>query len=780
MSIRVGRWLLLAQSALVLSLAPAGAQDVLTLPEIKVTAPSPIKRRTVRPGPPAQVATPAPAPAPTPLQGTLPIVTDQFATVTVVPREELQRSPGSTLGDVLFGKPGITGSSFAPGASSRPIIRGLDVNRVGIVDNGVGAGGASDLGEDHFVPVNPLATSQVEVIRGPATLRYGSQSIGGIVSATNNRIPEALPCGPSPAPLPGIVKAPARTLALPGCASAELRGALSSVDNSREGGALYDAGAGAFAFHADVFGRQTDNYRVPSYPYLVAPDPAELPLATRPGGFNGRQPNSWTRSHEASVGGSYLFMGGFAGLAYTRNATLYAIPGADGDGHRTRIDARQDKLTGKAEVRPGATAIDAVRLWWGFTDYKHNEIGLADAADPGSDGIRQTFTNRELEGRVEVQLAPFNLRFAELTTAVGVQAGRQELTAPGDDPTSPVNGLFDPNKNNRVAGYVFNEFKLSDSTKAQLAGRIERVNLNGLATVFAGANPVFDAAADPMSVGPASRRDLTFTPKSASVGLIQNLPWNLVGSVTAQYVERAPKPAELFSRGAHDATATFDIGNPDLKIEVAKSVEAGIRRSVGPIRFELTGYYTRFDGFIFRRLTGNTCDETMCIDPATGTLELRQAVYSQRDAIFRGGEFQFQYDAVPIWGGFLGVDGQYDIVRATFTDGSNVPRIPPQRLGGGVYFRSTEWFARVSLLHAFAQNDIAVVGETPTPAYNLLKAELSHSRLLNNHPSGIKQFTIGVVGNNLLNEDIRNHVSYTKDVVLMPGASVRLFASAKY
>ena len=116
-------------------------------------------------------------------------------------------------------------------------------------------------------------------------------------------------------------------------------------------------------------------------------------------------------------------------------------------------------------------------------------------------------------------------------------------------------------------------------------------------------------------------------------------------------------------------------------------------------------------------------------------------------------------------------------MRATFTDGTNVPRIPPQRIGGGVYFRNAEWFARVNLLHAFAQNDIAVIGETPTAGYNLLKAELSYTQVLKNHPSGIKQLTVGVVGNNLLNEDIRNHVSYTKDEVLMPGASVRLFAS---
>ena len=116
-------------------------------------------------------------------------MTDQFATVTVVPNEEIRRSGGATLGDLLFSKPGITGSSFAPGASSRPIIRGLDVNRVGIVENGIGSNGASDLGEDHFVPIDPLSTNQVEVIRGPATLRYGSTAIGGVVSATNNRIP---------------------------------------------------------------------------------------------------------------------------------------------------------------------------------------------------------------------------------------------------------------------------------------------------------------------------------------------------------------------------------------------------------------------------------------------------------------------------------------------------------------------------------------------------------------------------------------------------------------
>jgi hypothetical protein len=141
------------------------------LPEVRVRAPSPIVRRKPRPAPAAAAeptqAAPARTTAETPLPGTLPIVTDQFATVTTIPNEELRRSTGGTLGDLLFSKPGVTGSGFAPGASSRPVIRGLDANRVGIVENGGSGGGVSDLGEDHFVPVDPLTSDQIEVIRGP-------------------------------------------------------------------------------------------------------------------------------------------------------------------------------------------------------------------------------------------------------------------------------------------------------------------------------------------------------------------------------------------------------------------------------------------------------------------------------------------------------------------------------------------------------------------------------------------------------------------------------------
>lgn len=680
----------------------------VALPEVAVSAASPIQRGAAAPTSDAF------------LQGTLPIVTDQFATVTAVPNEEIRRSGAATLGDLLDGRPGITGSSFAPGASSRPIIRGLDVNRVRIQENGIGANGASDLGEDHFVPVDPLTTERIEVIRGPATLRFGSQAIGGVVETSNNRIPTGIPSR-------GI--------------SSEFRAGISSVDKGTDGAVLLDAGAGNVALHADAFGRSTDDYRIPG----------------------GRQLNSATSNNGQSLGGSYIFSDGFLGLAVKQNSALYRIPGTEGETNQTRIDARQTKLNAKGEWRAPSSAIDAIRFWGGSTSYKHNEIGLSNPADFASAAIQQTFLSKEHEGRVEVQLSPFDLRFASLTTALGVQASRQDLDAPSPNGI----GLWDPNKTESIAGYLFNEFRFTNTTRMQLAGRIEHADLSGIGREFDGIGT--------LTAAPAS---LSYTPKSLSLGLIRNLPLDLVASLTAQYVERAPKPAELFSGGVHDATVTFDKGNTRLGIEAAQSLEAGLRRAQGPVRFEATVYYTRFKGFIYRRLTGNTCDEAGdCTAPA----ELNEAIYSQADATFRGAEFQSQWDLAPLGSGMFGVENQFDVVRATFSDGGNVPRIPPLRLGGGTYWRDANWLARMRLIHAFAQNNIAAAGEKATPDYDDLRAELSYNwKAIKPRADQLSEMTVGISGNNLLNRDIRNSVSYSKDQVQMPGTSVRLFASVRY
>ncbi|HVG51371.1 MAG TPA: TonB-dependent receptor [Xanthobacteraceae bacterium] len=702
-------------------------QQATEIPEISATTSSPIRRGRTR----IEVnAAPVPATQLPNFVGTLPIVTDQFSTVTIVPQAEMQRDGGATLGDLLMNKPGITGSSFAPGGSSRPVIRGLDNYRVRIQENGIGQNGVSDIAEDHAPPVDPLSANQVEVIRGPATLRYGSQAIGGVVNATNNRIPEMIPSR-------GI--------------AGEMRGAFTSVDNGQEGAVVLDAGKGNFAFHADAFGRNANDYRIPGYPYLFPPDPPPI--------VGNTQPNSAARSNGQAAGGSYVFQNGFIGAAVSQFSSVYRIPGIEASETNTLIDMRQTKLASKGEVRPRENGIEAIRFWGGSTNYQHDEI----ANEGGFNGIQQTFTNKEQEGRIEVQSMPFDLRFATLTTAVGVQGMQQRLAAPGIE-----GGLFDPNRTNGVAGFLFNELRFGDRFRMQLAGRIERNTVKG---------SVPDLFVDPdVNIN----RDLSFTPKSGAVGILYDLPADLVLSGTAQYVQRAPRAPELLSRGPHEATGTFDIGNPNLKIEAANSFEVGLRRGKGPIRFEATLFQTRFNGFIFRNLTGETCDADFasCTPGGTGE-ELNQAVYLQRDATFRGAEFQMQYDVAPVATGLFGVDAQYDFVRATFTDGTNVPRIPPMRIGGGIYWRDANWLVRTGLLHAFSQNEITA-NETPTHGYNLLKAEVSHTRKLTPTDFGPREITVGLVGNNLLNADVRNSVSFKKDEVLMPGIGVRAFATIKF
>lgn len=712
-----------------LAITGAGAQTQITLPEITVTAPSPIQPRVL----PEQASQPA-------RDGIA--VNRSFSSVTFLTASEIIRDGGRTIGDQLGEQPGITTSGFAPGSADRPIIRGLDNFRVRIQENGIGSQDVSDLGEDHGVPIDPLAAQRIEVIRGPGTLRYGSQAIGGVVSVDNNRIPSFLTA-------PGF--------------QVETRSAVSSVDRGVENSALIDARSGQFVVHGDIYHRNADDYRIPG----------------------GEQLNSFVRANGQAIGGSYFLPDnrGFIGFSLSHFTSLYGIPGADAPTTRTRIDLEQTKLASKGEFHIDGSFIETIRYWAGGSVYRHDEKGLNDS---GLFETGATFKNREVEGRVELQLTPLETGIGRLTSAFGLQAGRQEIGTAGE-----AGGLLPPAATNSTAIYNFNELQVLPGTKLQAAGRAEFVTVKGTATTFpAGFLPTFTlvdgfdpdtgdaiqtAVPDELASAKRSRR---FAPLSASLGILQDLPFGFVGTLTGSYIERAPKAAELFSRGAHDAPGTFEIGDPNLKKETAKSIELGLRRYVGPWRFDASLYATRYDGFIYRRVTGVRCDDEFesC---GTGS-ELTQVVYTQRNATFVGGELKTQYDLVEIGPHTFGVEAQYDIVRAKFSGDENVPRIPPHRLGGGLYWRMGEsWSAKVNLLHAFSQRRIAPE-ETPTSGYNLLNAELSYKVKLEDGLMGPVELTAGVKGTNLLNETIRNAVSFRKDDVVAPGRGVRAFLSAKF
>lgn len=495
------------------------------------------------------------------------------------------------------------------------------------------------------------------------------------------------------------------------------------------------------AVHADAYGRSAGDYRIPG----------------------GIQANTRLRSEGQAVGASYIFDGGYIGTALQHVTSLYHIPGIDEAAQNSRIDLAQTKVTTKGEWRAPIEAITAVRFTFGASDYRHNELGIG---GDGLDGVQNTIKNRELEGRFELDHAAVATPFGALTGTWGTQFGYRELGTFGS-----LGGLLAPTRTNTAAAFLFEQLQLTETLKLQAAGRIENAVVKGLAPSFPGD---FLPPPDTFSEEGARR---SFTPKSISLGLLKDLPADLVATFNLQRVQRAPAAPELFSRGSDSGSGTFVIGNPNLNIETAETAEIGLKRAKGALRFEASLYYTRYLDFIFKQVTGNRCVDEFATCGAAGPLI--QVVYGQRDATFKGAELAAQLDVTPLGDGMFGIDGQFDTVRATFADGTNVPRIAPMRLGGGVWWRSAEWYARVGLLHAFAQSDIAL-NETPTDGYNLLKAELSYTHLFPLSDAGLREITLGVVGDNLLNEDVRNHVSFKKAEVLQPGLGVRLFTTMRF
>ena len=172
----------------------------------------------------------------------------------------------------------------------------------------------SEIGEDHAVPIDPLGVSQLEVVRGPATLRWGSQAIGGVVNATNGRIPEKLPCPDNATP----------EERKSGCKKVETRSALSIVDAGTEGGVLADAGVKNFAVHADIWGRRASNYAIPGYPYQFPPEP--------PPPVDGRQPNYSEGVSIAELAQIVIDYDGYTALNLDGGGSVtLVVEGADGE-----------------------------------------------------------------------------------------------------------------------------------------------------------------------------------------------------------------------------------------------------------------------------------------------------------------------------------------------------------------------------------------------------------------------------------------------------------------
>ena len=463
------------------------------------------------------------------------------APVTVLGGDELVRSRGTSLGETLSGVPGVSSSYFGPNAN-RPIIRGLDGDRVRILGNSGASIDASGLSFDHAVPIDPLAVERIEVLRGPGALLYGGNAIGGVVNAIDNRIPKYSLTG------------------LSGSAEARLGGA----DRERGGSALLEGGNGNLALHVDAFGRKTSDLLVPRYTPVEA-DGTVLP-STR------HIRNSAARSDGGAIGGSWTFDRGYLGVSADTYASRYGTV-AEED---VVIDMHRQHLSLAGEVRDLGGWVRAVRGQINDTRYHHEEID-------GSGAIGTTFRSSGVDSRLEVEHAPLG----PVKGVIGIQVENVAFSALGDEAFVPTTNTH------RRALFIVEEGR---SPIGKLSGGVR----------FEHAAVDSDGDADPAIArfGPAQQR--SFDLRSASIGNVYELTseWSLSGNLSSS--ARAPTSYELYANGVHAATGAYERGDTALGIERGNNIDAAVQWKAGNDKVRVGVFAAHFPRFISLEASGAT------------------------------------------------------------------------------------------------------------------------------------------------------------------------------
>jgi iron complex outermembrane receptor protein len=667
--------------------------------------------------------------------------TDTAQPVTILSEDNLKLQTQPTLGDTLATQPGVGGSGFTAGAS-RPVIRGQADNRVRVLNNGTEVFDVSNVSPDHAPSVSTLLSQSIEVVRGPATILYGSGAIGGVVNVTDNLIPVEQPAEPI---------------------SGEVDGRFDSADLERSGaGAFTLSPFKHFVVHVEGSYLRTDDRRIPGFA-LDERIRAELtPEQRHNDGFGGNPfgevPNTFVKTKDFGVGASYVWDKGYIGASYTRFLSEYGVPNdpeTDEPGvppEPVHLDVRKDQYNVRSSIINPLPWFSVANLKFVYTDYKHDEID--------GDTVGATFKTKGVDSRIELLHQPIGL----FEGSIGSQIFYKKFSVLGEE------AFLQPTETLAVAGFVFEEVKLNP-VRLQVGARLE-------------CNSVSIDSSDPelTSLTSPSQKDQEFWPVSGAVGAIYDFTKNWQLALNLTYSQRAPTVEELFARGPHDATFQFIIGDPNLDVEINRSVDLSLRKTAGVVTGFLSGFYTSYDGFIDFTPTGEIEDG------------LQVFIYTPKKATFYGGEARADFHLLPlsitkvreqsdsksvknvITGGeetaqtnpndlYLRI--QADYVHAEDDDtGEPLPRITPFRYGASLNYESEHWTASIEGQRVNDQNRVAQF-ETTTPGYTFLNVSVGYK-----FQWGRVYNYLYVRGTNLTNEEGRDHLSFLKEVLPLPGRGV--------
>lgn len=584
---------------------------------------------------------------------------------SVITGDMLTRSQDTSIGEVVDGQLGVSATYFGP-IASRPVIRGQFGERVLVLSNGLDTLDASGLSEDHAVSIDSILAESVEIIRGPATLLYGSNAAGGIVNVVDSRIRE--------------------TATDPGFSGA----AALSVDEATggENGALkLNYATDRVIAHFDIMQRDTDNVDIPGFAESEILRTLEGELDGEPEGFLEN-----TDSETDSYAFALSLLGdndNFLGFSFSDYQTNYGIPGghaheeedggaAEEEEEVIRIDLEQQRF----EVR-GQLALqgwfDALTLKAVQNDYGHVELE--------GDEIGTIYDTDAMEIRVELLHKASDV----LAGTVGLQYKTIELNAIGDEAFVP------PSDTTQIGLYAFQEWTVSDRVTLQGSARLEQQDID---------TPDLD--------------DYSASSAGFSIGSIFTLNDDMALSANLGVTERHPTATELFAFGPHLAVSRFErgsvaLGLGELDKELSTNIDVTLRGEYDRLSWTLTAFNNDISDYVLLSPTGEIDD-----DEGLPVFDFRQT-----DATLYGVEAELLFDILRRDEQHLHARFFGDMVHAEEENGNYLPRITPARYGTSLHYIQQGFDASISVTYNDEQTRTAN-NELPTDSFTIIDAELSY------------------------------------------------------
>ncbi|WP_105189826.1 TonB-dependent receptor [Pseudoalteromonas sp. T1lg48] len=671
---------------------------------------------------------------------------DMVSPVSVLSGDELRDRAQPTLGETLKGLPGINASYFGP-VSSSPVIRGLDGPRVKITQNGLDSGDASRVGPDHAVATESIVAEQIEVLRGPATLLYGSGAIGGVVNVVDNRIPTD------------------RINGYQGAAEYS----HDTVSNTNTYAGKFTSGYDGFNFHVDGSDRVGHDYETPTF---TLEEDGELER-------HDTVANTFIDSATVNIGSSYVSEHWTLGLSYGTIESDYGVPAhahdhghedehaheGELDGHdegehegEERVFARmqQDRWQALASYSFHDSFVEALTLRAGYSDYEHGEI---EGADVGT-----LFSNTSREARLNAKH-----RLGLWHGTLGYHYSDSDYRADGEEAFTPAT------KTKVHALYLLEEREFARWT-LELGARIEDYQLDSEISDEAGHHDHEEEVGHEESTTTYEYSD---TNLSLSLGGIWNYQDGYALALSLSRSERAPLTGELLANGTHIATGTYELGlayhiedgeahfkGDDIAQETATNIDFSWRKFVGDFGFNFSAFYNDVDNFYYQENTGLVFDHDGGFIDAALADDDALAVYQYRsgDAELYGFEFDAHYALSANWQ----IKGFADSVTAKLKDGDHLPRIPAAKIGSQLSYQFEDWDFALVATHYLKQNDISAF-ETETDAYTLVDFKVNY-----NFSLGQFDGVAYLQAQNLGDELGFVHTSFIKDEAPLPGRNFRL------